>query len=81
MLAEAGEEDVDQLVIGNMVPKFVEIIGCILDLLAIDGKRGVSLDGVAKLRVEGGDAHADVVLEELAKGRPKISHSGGVTEH
>jgi hypothetical protein len=61
-LVEAGEEDIDQLVIRNRVPKFTELIGCRLDPLTVDGERGVSLDGVAELGVEAGAARVHVVL-------------------
>jgi hypothetical protein len=80
-IAEADEEDIDQLSIENRVPKFVELIGCRFDPLTVDGERGVSLNGVAELGVEAGDARLDVVLEELTEGRPMISRSGGVVEH
>jgi hypothetical protein len=41
-IAEAGEEDMDQLAIGNRVPKFAELIGCSFDPLTVDGERGFS---------------------------------------
>jgi hypothetical protein len=39
------------------------------------------LEDVVKLRVEASDARIDVVLEEPAKGCPKISRSRHITKH
>jgi hypothetical protein len=80
-LAETGAEDVDELAIGNRVPKFAELVGGGLDPLALDCERGVALNGVAELGVEAGDACVDVVLEELAERCPKISCRRSVAEH
>jgi hypothetical protein len=41
--------------------------------LVVDGKRGISLDGVAELGVEAVDASVDIVLEELTEGRPSAA--------
>jgi hypothetical protein len=48
--------------------------------LAVDTDLRVSLDSVAELCVESVDACIDVVLKELAKGRPEPSGIGCVTE-
>jgi hypothetical protein len=80
-LPEVGKKDVDQMAIGNRIPKFMAFIGGGLDQLVVDCERGLSLDGVAELGVEAGDAGIDFVLEELPERRPKLSFSGGFAEH
>jgi hypothetical protein len=80
VIAETGDEDVDELPIGHGIAEFTKLVGDSTKVLAVGADRGVALDGVAELVVEAGDAAVDVVLEELPKSRPKGGSSGGAAK-
>jgi hypothetical protein len=69
-LAEADEEDIDELAIVDRTTKFAEFIRDHLEALAIDADECITLQRVPKLGVEIVGASVDVVLEELTKGCP-----------
>ena len=69
-LAEADEEDVDELAIFDRITKFAEFIRDRLEALAVDADWCITLHRILKLGVEVVGASVDVVLEELTKGRP-----------
>jgi hypothetical protein len=79
-IAKPLEEDVDELAVRHGVAEFAELVGHRLDALAVDAEGGGPLDDVANLGVEVVDLCVDVVLEELAQGRPESSGGGGLTE-
>jgi hypothetical protein len=74
------KEDVDELAIRHGITEFMELVGHGLDALAVDAEGRGPLDGVADLGIEVVDPGIDVVLEELAQGRPKSSGGGGLVE-
>jgi hypothetical protein len=69
-LSEPDEENIDELTVVDGVAEFTEFVGKRLEPLTINPNLEVTLDGVAKLDVEGGDASIDVVLKVLTKGHP-----------
>jgi hypothetical protein len=77
-MTEPLEEDVNELVVRHRIAELAELIGHRLDVLAVDAEGGGPLDGVADHGVEVVDLGFDVVLEELAQGRPE--GGGGLTE-
>jgi hypothetical protein len=79
-MVEPFEEDVDELAVGHGIVELAELIDHRLDVLAVDTKEGGPLDGVADLGVEVVDPGVDVVLEELAQGRPEGGGGGGLME-
>ena len=68
--AEADKEVVDQLPIIDGVAKLTEFVSDGLEPLTVGADRRVTLHSIAKLGMQGVDAGVDVVLEQLAKGRP-----------
>ena len=69
-LAEADEENVDELAIVDRITKFAEFIRDRLEELAVDADGCITLHRIPKLGVEIVSASVDVVLEELMKGCP-----------
>ena len=69
-LAEADEEDIDELVIVDRITKFAKFIRNPLEALAVDADGCITLHRIPKLGVEIVGASVDVVLEELTKGCP-----------
>jgi hypothetical protein len=49
--------------------------------LTVDTDGRVALNRVAKLRVEGGEASVNIILEQLAKGGPEIGSSGRLAKN
>jgi hypothetical protein len=80
-LAEPNEKYIDELAVVNGIAEFAELIGHLLDPLAIHTDEGGALGGVAELSVEAVDPGVDVVLEELVKGHPQGNGGDGVTEN
>jgi hypothetical protein len=74
------KEDVDELAIRHGISEFAELVGHGLDALAVDAEGGGPLGGVVDLNVEVVDPGVDVVLEELAQGRPESIGGGGLAE-
>ena len=79
-VTEPLKKDVDELTVGHRVTELAELVGHCLDALAVDAEGGGALGGVADLGVEIVDPGVDVVLEELAQGRPESGGGGGVAE-
>jgi hypothetical protein len=79
-IAKPLKEDVDELAIRHGIAEFAELVGHCLDALAVDAEGGGPLDSVANFSVEVVDPGVDVVLEELAQGRPESSGGGYLTE-
>jgi hypothetical protein len=79
-IAKPLKEDVDELAIRHGIAEFAKLVGHGLDALAVEAKEGGPLDGVVDLGVEVVDPGIDVVLEELAQGRPESSGSGGLAK-
>jgi hypothetical protein len=77
-IAESLEEDVVEMAFRHGIAELAEIVGHRLDALAVDNEGGGPLDDVADLGFEVVDPGVDVVLEELAQGRPESG--GGLTE-
>ena len=69
-LAEADEEDVDELAIVDRITKFTEFIHDRREALAVDAKRSISLYCAPELGVEDVGVSVNVVLEEPTKDRP-----------
>jgi hypothetical protein len=61
VIAETGDEDVDELPIGHGIAEFTKLVGDSTKVLAVGADGGVALDGVAELVVEAGDAAVNVV--------------------
>jgi hypothetical protein len=49
--------------------------------LTVDTDGRIALNRVAKLRVEGGEASVNIILEQLAKGGPEIGSSGRLVKN
>jgi hypothetical protein len=79
-MTEPLEEDVNELAVRHRIAELAELIGHRLDVLAVDAEGGGPLDGVVDRSVEVVDLGFDVVLEELAQGRPEGGGGGGLTE-
>ena len=69
-LAEADEEDIDELAIIDRITKFTEFIRDRLEALAVDADGCITLHRIPKLGVEIVGTSVDIVLEELTKSCP-----------
>ena len=69
-LAEADEEDVDELAIVDRITKFAEFIRDRFEALAVDADWCITLHRIPKLGVEIVRAGVDVVLKELTESCP-----------